>query len=83
MGLFEFRPAWVPILDRSSVFAVMFYAISCFCRFERSPSLAAKVRNVSRLGSQIPKSRPEPLFSFVRAPRFQSGQTQAQHLQAN
>ena len=52
-GGVELHPSWLPSLDGLAAPKKMILRTSDLCRFERTPFHAAKVRNVSRVGSQI------------------------------
>jgi len=53
VGWLEMRPALGPSLDGASVSAQMLLSTKNLYRFERMPSCAARVRNVSRVRSQF------------------------------
>jgi hypothetical protein len=51
--VFEIHPLWEPSLDRGPISTLMFLSTKKLTRFERTAFSAAKVRNVSGVGSQI------------------------------
>ena len=52
-GEFETCPSWGPSMDKQRQTAPMILKALHFDRFDHSANWPAKVRNVSRLGSQI------------------------------
>src|SRR6266571_4205792 len=56
---FETCPDWVPVMDTGQHFARIALKTMGQHGFDYKATWAAKVRNVSRLGSQIPNSRPD------------------------
>jgi hypothetical protein len=57
-GQFEMCPDWVPAMDGRRRYTPIILKILAADRFDHSASWPAKVRNVSRLGSQILKLQP-------------------------
>jgi len=50
-GRFEMNPAWAPTLDAAGVFVCIVVLRKDLTRFEYTANHAAKVRNVSKVGS--------------------------------
>jgi hypothetical protein len=63
LGEFETCPDWVPAMDSCQQFAWMTLKTMPVHGFDHSPVWAEKVRNVSRLGSQI--KSPFSYFPFL------------------
>jgi hypothetical protein len=77
LGEFETRPDWVPGLDKRRRAAPITLKTIRRPRFDHSAIWAAKVRNVSRLGSQI-KSTPYRQLDTSHETR--NGQTVAENV---